>query len=236
MMMTTFDESDDSGSRSPLHLATQPLLGAHLALVSLAAGDPRIDAFHRGIYWDAFAAQHEPVTSWHAALRGEAAYELRIDLALDGEAIAAGITSERYPRSGCGLVTYLTVAPAYRRLGLGERLLKAATVNLRGAPFVVGEVNDPERATHEPADEAWSRLRRFQRWGARVADVRYVQPSLGDGLARDRDLLLIVFPPFPPTISGSTLRSFLEEFYESTEGGPPDPEIAVPDVVRLIER
>jgi GNAT superfamily N-acetyltransferase len=168
----------------------------------------------------------------------ESAYELRIDLALDGDAIAAGITYERYPRSGVGLVTYMTVAPAYRRVGLGERLLKAAVVNLyeRGSPFVLGEANDPTRAVREPATEAWSRLRRFQRWGARVADVRYVQPALGAGLARDRGLLLIVFPPLPSKISGATLRAFLDEFYESTEGGPPHLEIAVPDVVPLIER
>jgi len=209
-----------------------------LNLLSLSAGDPRIDVFWHGIYWDAFAAQHEPLAQWHAALRGEAAYALRIDLALDGDAIAGGIVYERYPRSGAGLVTYMTVAAAHRRHGLGERLLKAAAANLydRGAPFVLGEANDPERSTREPAADAWARLRRFQRWGARVADVRYVQPALGEGLSRDRDLLLIALPPVPPTIPGAPLRVFFDEFYESTEGNPPDPEIIVPDVVRLIER
>ncbi|MBA2543815.1 MAG: GNAT family N-acetyltransferase [Deltaproteobacteria bacterium] len=209
-----------------------------MILVSLAANDPRIDAFWYGLYWDAFSAQHEPLASWHAALRGRAAYELHIDLALDGEAIAGGIVYERYPRTGCGLVTYMTVATAHRRHGLGERLLKAAATSLyeRGAPFVLGEVNDPERATHEHAAEASARLRRFQRWDARVIDVRYVQPALGEDLVRDRDLVLLVLPPVPPTISGITLRAFLDEFYEATERTPPDPEISVPDIIRLVER
>ena len=206
-------------------------------IVSVSAGDPRVDAFHRGIYWDEFADQHEPLASWHAALRRGL---LRIDLALDGDSILGGICYERYPRSGCGLLTYIVVAPAARGQGLGKTLQTRAveTLYAEGAPLVLGELNDPRVTTLEPAAEAWERVRRNQRWGARVADVRYVQPALGDGLARDRQLLLIVLAgtrPLPPTVNGATLRAFMNEFYEVTEGGPPDPEIAIPDTVSLIE-
>jgi GNAT superfamily N-acetyltransferase len=210
-----------------------------LNIVSVAAEDPRLDAFHGGIYWDEFAEQQEPLASWHAALRGERPYELTIKLAIDGESILGGIAYELYPRSGCGLVTYMVVAPSARRLGLGRRLQGDAAADLyaRGAPLVLGEVNDPRITTLEPAEHAWARLRRNQTWGARVAETRYVQPALGDGLARDRQLLLIVLAgatPLGDAISGACLREFLTEFYEVTEGGLPDPEIAIPDVVRLV--
>jgi GNAT superfamily N-acetyltransferase len=208
-------------------------------IVSATAGDLRLDAFHRGIYWDEFAEQQEPLAHWHAALRGGHPYELTIKLALDGDVIVGGIAYERYPRSGCGLVTYMVVSPAARRLGLGRRLQGDAAADLyaRGAPLVLGEINDPRTTTLEPAAHAWTRLARNQKWGARIADTRYVQPALGDGLARDRQLLLIVLAgvaPLPATIDGAILREFLDEFYEVTEGGPPDPEISIPDVVRLV--
>ncbi len=150
-------------------------------------------------------------------------------VALDGDAIIGGICYERYPRSGCGLVTYLVVAPAAQGRGLGERLLREA-VSALDAPIVLGEVNDPR--VH---GEGWDRLQRFQRWGARVLDARYVQPALGPGLARDRGLLLIAFAPLPEIVDGAAVRTFIEELYAATEGGAPDPEVAIPDRVALVE-
>lgn len=202
----------------------------------LGADDPRLAAFHAGVYWDAFAAQHEPLDVWRRALRGELPYELTVEVALDGDAIAGGIAYERYPRSGCGLVTYLAVAPAARGQGLGRRLLAGAVADLhaRGAPAVFGEVDDPR--VHGAA--AWDRVRRFQRWGARVVDARYVQPALGPGLARDRDLVLIVLAgaaPLPAQLPGAPARVFVDELYAATEGGPPDPEVELPEPLRLVE-
>ena len=91
---------------------------------------------------------------WQQALRGERPYELTLQLATEGDVLHAGIAYERYPRSGCGLVTYLVVAPEARRHGLGERLLRGAVTALReaGAPLVLGEVNDPRLAG------GWDRL------------------------------------------------------------------------------
>ncbi len=192
----------------------------------LTADDPRLAAFHAGIYWDAFAAQHEPLDAWRASL---ASGLLRVRLALDGDTIVGGICFERYPRSGVGLVTYLVVAPAARGRGLGERLLSDAVREL-ATPLVLGEVNDPR--VH---GDGWERLARFQRWGARVLDARYIQPALGPGLARDRGLALIAFAPLPAVVDGPVVRAFIEELYASTEGGEPDPEISVPDRSSLLE-
>lgn len=197
----------------------------------VTAGDPRLAEFHRGIYWDAFSTQHEPLAVWERALAGELPYTLHVRLALEGDTIAGGIVYERYPQSGCGLVTYMVVSPAARRSGLGRALLTEAADELyaSGAPAVFGEVNDPRL----PGDaEAWPRLLRNQRWGARVLDARYIQPALAPGLDRDRGLVLIVLPPIP-ALTASTVWAFVRELYAVTEHGRPDPEVAIADPIRL---
>jgi len=202
------------------------------------AHEPLLDAFHGGIYRAAFERQREPLDVWRRALRGELPYRQTIRLVLDGDEVIAGISYERYPRSGCGLVTYMVVAPGARRTGLGERLLGDAAAELYagGAAAVFGEVDDPRRPQTAPA-EAWARLARNQRWGARVLDARYVQPALGSGLARDRGLVLMFLAgasPPPDALDGRIVRALVEELYEVTEGGPPDEEIAIPARVPLV--
>lgn len=202
-----------------------------------------LGAFYAGIYLDAFAAQREPLDVWQRALRGELPYRQTIRLALDGDRIAGGIAYELYPESRCGLVTYNVVAPFARRGGLGQQLLGDAVAELMaaGAPAVFGEVDDPRLRTGEAADVAWARLLRNQRWGARVLGppARYVQPSLGPGLERDRGLVLIALAaagaPLPPEIDGAIPRGFVRELYAATEGGPVDPTVAFPARVPLIE-
>jgi GNAT superfamily N-acetyltransferase len=154
---------------------------------------------------DAFAAHREPFESWLAP-RG---YTFHARVALDGQEIAGGITYEHYPESNCGLVTYMVVAPGARERGLGRTLLTTAAQELysAGTALVFGEV-------HRDAPE---RLARFIRWGARVIDIPYVQPSLGPGLARDPGLCLIVLPPVP-TVDARVVNAFIAELYEVTEG------------------
>ena len=211
-----------------------------MELVDIGADDPRLATFHRGIYWDAFANQYEPIEAWQRALRGDDAYRLNIRLAIDGDAIAGGIAYELYPRSRCGLITYMVIAPAARRIGLGKRLQgeAAAALFADGADAVFGEINDPRTTTIEGAEAAWARLERNQRWGARVLDVRYIQPALGPGLVRDRELVLIALAgatPLPPEMPGVIVRDFVDELYAVTEAGPPDPEIQIGERVRLVE-
>ncbi len=206
-----------------------------LELVTIGAADDHLlDAFHAGVYLDAFAAQREPVEAWRRALRGEAPYALTIRIAghaLGGDApeILGGIAYERYPASGCGLLTYACVATAARGAGLGRRLIDDAVAALTaaGAPLVLGEVDDPTVRDGAAADVAWARLTRFQRWGARVLDVPYVQPSLGPGLARDRGLCLIAFGACGP-IDGAVLATFVRELWVACEGpgAADDPELA----------
>jgi GNAT superfamily N-acetyltransferase len=168
------------------------------------ATDDELVAFHRGIYWDAFAAQHEPLEVWQRARRGELPYGFWLRVAgTDG-----GIVFERYPESNCGLLTYLVVAPHARGQGLGKALLDDALATLRDTRAVFGEINDPATQTREPAEAARKRLARFERWGAKLVDVDYVQPALGPGLARDTTLRLIAWGD----PDAATVARFLDEF------------------------
>jgi Acetyltransferase (GNAT) family len=152
--------------------------------------------------------------AWQAALRGEAPYQLNVRCVLEGDVIVAGIAYELYPRSQCGLVTYLVVAPDVRGRGLGRSLFEGAAAALYadGARAVFGEVNDPR--VHGAS--AQPRLDRFVRWGARVVDVPYVQPALGPGLSRDQGLCLIVLPPIVE-VPTQRVTDFVAELYTATE-------------------
>jgi GNAT superfamily N-acetyltransferase len=227
---------------------------SELEIVTITNHDDEslLDEFHTGIYWDDFAEQQEPLAVWKRALwSGTSPYELTIRIA--GHAlrdrarreILGGIAFERYPRSGCGLVTYMVIAPAARRHGLGKRLQREAADALfaAGAPTVFGEINDPRRigeGIDESLDAMWRRLERNQAWGARVVEARYVQPALAPGLARDHGLCLIALcnrEPLPAAMPGRLVRDFVDELYAATEGAPPDPELlaGIPEQVALVE-
>ena len=187
--------------------------------IALGPGDTELlAAFYDDVYLAAFAHQREPLAAWRSALAGHEPYAWSVVVAGDAlrdparRRIDGGIVFERYPRSGCGLVTYLVVAPHARNGGLGERLLARARAALAGAPLVLGEVHVPD------SDEARARIAWFARRGAGVLDVRYVQPDLGYG--RDHQLRMIAFfDGAPPAeIDGAPLVAFLREFYETVEG------------------
>lgn len=220
---------------------------AILSLTDRAEHEPLLERFHGGLYLGAFAAQAEPLEVWRSALWSEQApYRLTVQLAVEGDRILGGICFEHYPRSACGLVTYVVVAPEARRGGLGKTLRSGAarTLYQGGARAVFGEVNDP-RVPHsyETAEESWRRLERYQRWGSRVLDIRYVQPSLGPGLERDRGLVLVRHAGDAPPLDhmpGAVVKDFIAEFYQVTEDRPVDDELraildGIPDPVRLIE-
>ena len=209
---------------------------------------PLLARFYDELYLPAFAHQREPREVWDAELRAPAATLHRVILlagaGLEAAATArldGGVVGEWYPRSRCGLLTYLVVAPGARARGLGRGLLDGARAALTAharatggeVTAIFGEVADPA-ASGDP--EAAVRLARFWRWGARVVDARYVQPALGPGLTRDRHLRLIAFfdgPP-PATLPGAIVAGFLREFYAITEGIDPDADPELGPIVRAV--
>jgi hypothetical protein len=76
-----------------------------------------------------------------------------------------------------------------------------------------------------------------------VIDTRYIQPSLGPGLERDRRLCLLRHAGAEPpgaTMDGSIVRDFVAELFEITERTEPDAELravleGIPEQVRLLE-
>lgn len=213
-----------------------------------ATHEPLLERFHAGLYSSEFAAQAEPLDVWKQALwGGDAEFRWRIRLALDAGEIVGGITFEHYPRSNCGVVTYVVVAPQSRGSGLGQDLRRAVigTLYSEGSRAVFGEVNDPRLPhSYETPETSWKRILRFQRSGSRVCDTRYAQPSLGPGLSRDRGVALMRHPGDAPPLTempGEIVRDFVREFYAVTERTDAiDDELraildGIPDTVKLIE-
>ncbi|HET7500661.1 MAG TPA: hypothetical protein VFK02_06640 [Kofleriaceae bacterium] len=223
-----------------------------LEIITIRSHDDEglLDEFHAGIYWDAFPDQQEPVAVWKRALwGGRSPYELTVRVAgrrlrdRVHRELLGGIAFERYPRSSCRLITYRAIAPAARRQGLGKRLQRGAALELfaGGVRAVLGEVNDPRLAgagVAEPIEAMWKRLERNQAWGARVLNIRYVQPALAPGLARDHGLCLLALAgeqPLGDAMPGQIVRDFVDELYEITEGNPPDRDLVaqIPDRIDL---
>jgi GNAT superfamily N-acetyltransferase len=154
---------------------------------------------------------------------------------------------EYYWRSSCALVTYLVVAPRMRRLGLARHLLAESRTRLRAIAdarhgseaalrAVFTEVNDPSKV--KPEDDSIDPVQRmaaFERLGARIVDIPYVQPELAPGQGRARELFLLVFPlPGSPddSIAAETVGVFIDDFYRANGVAEPAHD---PDVRAMIE-
>ena len=137
---------------------------------------------------------------------------------------------EAYLGSGCGLATFLVVAPAARRRGIARQLLDRAMVILQGdmqsaqpngqLRALFAEAHDPARvdAANEPIDPAL-RLRALGQLGARIVPIAYVQPSLRPGQERSRNLfflrLALDLAQADAPVAASVVGDFLWEFYKA---------------------
>jgi GNAT superfamily N-acetyltransferase len=166
---------------------------------------------------------------------------MRIAVAVDGEGSpVGGLTAELFPLSGVLLVGYVAVQPGWRGRGIGSLLLTTAGAPWYDDPSVVlalGEVHDPRHVWAGPGEESLARIRFFERVGARVLDVSFVQPSLGLGLKRVPNFLLVVFAvkdaalvaTDPPAVDVGVVDTFVREYFHRCEGfhgGTPDSELA----------
>ncbi len=141
-----------------------------------------------------------------------------------GQCLAGGLVFEHYRASRCGLLTYLVIAPSFRRRGLGRLLVEQAIVRLRGETgnqlrAVFSEVEDPGLvdAGDDPTASPRDRLSFFTSLGARRVGLPYVQPDLGGGAGRARHLFLLCYGSALPegVLRRTDLVAFLTEFYRA---------------------
>jgi GNAT superfamily N-acetyltransferase len=143
-----------------------------------------------------------------------------------GGTVIAGLVFEYYRGSRCGLLTYVVVEPAWRRRGIGGRLMDRALEILTEEAAAEGhrlqavfaEVEDPTKIpASESAMPPADRVRALAGAARRVA-ISYVQPQLIGGSGRDRRLMLtaILRPgENSRSLSADVLLGFLHEFYQA---------------------
>jgi GNAT superfamily N-acetyltransferase len=142
------------------------------------------------------------------------------------DAVAGGAYCDWFAGSRVLLLSYLAVLPDYRDLGIGALLLGAVrgewAADLRPL-LIVAEVEDP-RFYHDAAFGDPSRRARFyERAGARVLSLPYLQPALNPDTSRVPHLMLMVLggsvaPPGAHQVDGQLIESFLTEYYAEAEG------------------
>lgn len=149
---------------------------------------------------------------------------LTLAVRADGAPLGAALTVPG--TTGIGLLVYLAVAPAGRGLGVGGRLVDHLRERWRadGLSLVLAEVHDP-RGHAETADEhPEARLRFYQRAGAELLDVPWVQPALAAGSARVPQMLLLVMHRSDGESSGvasAPLLQWAREYFIESEGREP---------------
>jgi len=166
--------------------------------------------------------------------------------ALDDEDVPGAVAFGRWsPDSQVVLLWYLAVDPATRGHGLGGRILREA-VNAWRARYepciILAEIENPDGPVHELHGDPRRRLAFYEKAGAKVLDLPYFQPGLGDPARRVRGMLLLALDVAPEFIvegkdrvAGEPLRTFMAEYLESTEGRRPE-DTAANELLAAIDR
>ena len=149
----------------------------------------------------------------------------------EGE-VLGGVVGEVYATEGVLLLAYLAVHPDRRGGGIGTALMGHVAPRWYAHPAVrlaVGEVHDPRFWSDVEGDDPLSRLRLYDRLGARVLGVPFVQPALGADRARIPGFLLLAFhvdPAIEVELKGGSgvpagiVAGFVRRYYKQTEGAP----------------
>jgi GNAT superfamily N-acetyltransferase len=187
-----------------------------------------LDEFAAGYRLNFSGDEAESTADWPARIAGQPAPQplMRIAVAVDGSGrVIGGAAAEYYRAGGCMLGTYLYVSdePGQRGRGHGRRLLATAQQacgRLGPLAAVLAEVEWPdllprERFSAAEIDHARSRLRFFERLGARRIAIDYVQPALGPDLTPVPWLRLLLLPSAatPPAARDEpSLRAAVDRF------------------------
>lgn len=124
---------------------------------------------------------------------GVASGEVAVLAAFDdgGAPLAAAVTERLAPDAE--LLVYLAALPASRGSGVGSALLTRVTRSaVDSVSLLLAEVERPDRHTGSPEHgDPTARLRFYERAGARVLELPYVQPPIEPGGQIVRGMLLL---------------------------------------------
>jgi GNAT superfamily N-acetyltransferase len=150
-----------------------------------------------------------------------------IVLLTDSGRPVAGSVSDYLSAADAGVIEFLTVAPAWRRRGLGARLLSwtettlavdAGSRSARALRAIVAEMHDPRIPDpHHASLAPQARARIWSGWGYRKLDFDYVQPALSASQHAARHLMLLAKIPNGNTrhaaLRTHQLRAVLREYF-----------------------
>jgi hypothetical protein len=189
----------------------------------LTIQDPNFDKYLNGfieIYRTAFLNQDEAedCSLWKDRLvceRNE--HKTCLMLLISEEEVVGGLMFEYYSRSETFLLTYLAIKNGNLRKGLGSVILLSVLdyigMNYAKARNVIFECENPWHVQNCKDPMVEVRLHFFKKHNATRINVDYVQPSLGAGKDRARNLWLMSFKSNGP----NDLVLFLLDFYLTLE-------------------
>jgi GNAT superfamily N-acetyltransferase len=193
--------------------------------------DELLDSFHRAVLADSFDSDElEDVEELARGLRGDGDPKVLASVAVgrDGS-VLGGVVGEVYAPERVLLLAYLAVRRDLRGGGIGRRLMQHVKRHWYVHPDVrlaVAEVHDPRHWSVREGDAARRRLGLFERLGARVLEVPFVQPSLGRGRPRVPGFFLLAFHVDPSieveqngyrAIPSDLVGGFVRRYFESAE-------------------
>jgi GNAT superfamily N-acetyltransferase len=157
---------------------------------------------------------------------------LAVHAALDSRGQPVGCAvAQWFPLSATLLFAYLAVRADWRGGGIGTSLITQAIPDWAAVycpTLVVAEAEDPRVYPYTSTQNPLARLRLYTRLGARLLELKYVQPEINPGAGRVRDLLLLVVQEYSAgvvvtpgavvEVPTAVVLTFLSEYYRDSEG------------------
>lgn len=203
-------------------------------LATMADSDRRtlFDKVHQQILVPAFPSNEMTPLSVLQQMWAGAPPRLAVHVALDSRGQPVGCAvAQWFPQSKVLLFAYLAVRADWRGSGIGTSLIMRAIRDWAAVyhpALLVAEVEDPRVYPCTLDQDPLARLRLYARLGARLLELRYVQPEINPGAGQVRDLLLLVAQEGSTGVvtadSGivgvpaTVVLAFLEEYYQDSEG------------------